>query len=283
MKVPMDKQVLRFLLGTLAAVAVCSPVLAQVRATPDQALRDHNPRLSEFSVIEFRRYVIKERQRKAFTQYFDTYFPEAFQQLGTLICGSLLERENQSGFIWIRGFHTLDDRAVLNGEFYFGSVWNEHRDRMNELIASADNVLLLRPLDAERGVPILSAVDPVKEPNGAQGVVVAQIFAVKPDMVEDFARKAETTFTQYRASGAREAGILVTLDIKNNFPQMPFRSDGPFLVWLGVLRDTQVLEKDFLPVAERSLLSLSATGLLRDKPELIVSDPSPRSRLRWLP
>jgi hypothetical protein len=279
----MDKQVLRFLLGTLSAVALCGTVPAQMKSTADQGLREHNPRLSDFPVIEFRRYVIREGQRKAFTQYFDTYFPEAFQQLGTLICGSLLERENQSGFIWIRGFHTLDDRALLNGEFYFGSVWNEHRDRMNELIANADNVLLLRPLDPERGVPILSAVDPVKEPNGAQGVVVAQIFSVKADMVEDFAEKAEITFRKYRASGAREAGVLVTLDIKNNFPQMPFRSDGPFLVWLGVLKDNQVLERDFLPVAERSVISLTTTGLLRDKPELIVVDPTPRSRLRWLP
>jgi hypothetical protein len=113
--------------------------------------------------------------------------------------------------------------------------------------------------------------------------VVAQIFAVKSGNVDAFAKEAETTFAAYRAAGAREAGVLVTLDAKNNFPQLPVRTDGPFLVWLGILKDNQMLETAFTPVAQRSLLSLSATGLLRGTPELIVLDPTPRSRLRWLP
>jgi hypothetical protein len=273
---------LRFSLGILFLAAACQLSSAQVDQATGRALMDHNPRLSDFQVIEFRRYVIKDGQRRKFTQYFDIYFPEAFQQLGTIVAGSLLERQNQSNFIWIRGFHTLDDRAALNGLFYAGSVWSEHRKTMNDLIDNADNVLLLRPLNPERGVAVLPAVDPVTEPNGAQGIVVAQIFAIKENSVDDFARQAETTFAGYRLAGAREAGVLVTLDVKNNYPQLPFRTDGPFLVWLGILRDDQALQ-GFIPVADRSLTSLTATGLLRSAPELVVLDPTPRSRLRWLP
>jgi hypothetical protein len=272
----------RILAGILFLAAVCQLTSAQIDQSTGKAFMDHNPRLSDFPVIEFRRYVIKDGQRRKFTQYFDTYFPEAFQQLGTLVAGSLLERRNQSNFIWIRGFHTLDDRAALNGLFYAGSVWSEHRKTMNDLIDNADNVLLLRPLNPERGIAVLPAVDPVTEPNGAQGIVVAQIFAVKENSVDDFARQAETTFARYRVAGAREAGVLVTLDVKNNFPQLPFRTDGPFLVWLSILKDDQTLQ-GFIPVADRSLTSLTATGLLRNAPELIVLDPTPRSRLRWLP
>jgi hypothetical protein len=274
---------LRFLCGILCLMAVGNLTSGQADQITGQALMEHNPRLRDFQVIEFRRYTIKEGQRRPFSQYFDSYFPEAFQQLGTIVAGSLLERKNQSGFIWIRGFHTFDDRAVLNGVFYYGSVWNEHRRTMNDLIDNADNVLLLRPLSPERGVTILPAVDPVTEPSGAQGVVVAQVFAVKANSVEEFAKEAETTFAGYRAAGAREAGVLVTLDLKNNFPQLPFRTDGPYLIWLGILKDNQMLETGFTPAAERSLTSLTATGLLRGAPELIVLDPTPRSRLRWLP
>jgi hypothetical protein len=273
---------LRFSLGILFLAAACQLSSAQVDQATGRALMDHNPRLSDFQVIEFRRYVIKDGQRRKFTQYFDIYFPEAFQQLGTIVAGSLLERQNQSNFIWIRGFHTLDDRAALNGLLYAGSVWSEHRKTMNDLIDNADNVLLLRPLNPERGVAVLPAVDPVTEPNGAQGIVVAQIFAIKENSVDDFARQAETTFAGYRLAGAREAGVLVTLDVKNNYPQLPFRTDGPFLLWLGILRDDQTLQ-GFIPVADRSLTSLTATGLLRSAPELVVLDPTPRSRLRWLP
>ena len=47
------------------------------------------------------------------------------------------------------------------------------------------------------------------------------MFAVKANGVEAFAKEAESTFANYRAAGAREAGVLVTLDAKNNFPQLP--------------------------------------------------------------
>jgi hypothetical protein len=106
---------------------------------------------------------------------------------------------------------------------------------------------------------------------------------VRPNSVEDFAKQAETAFASYRSIGAREAGVLVTLDVKNNFPQLPYRTDGPFLIWLGILRDNEMLNSAFNPVAKESEKTLTASGLLRSPPELIVLDPTPRSRLRWLP
>lgn len=127
---------------------------------------------------------------------------------------------------------------------------------------------------------ILPAVDPATEIRGAQGIVVAQIFGLKPDSLKAFARQAEASSVSYRAAGAREAGVLVTLDVTNNFPQLPIRTDGPYLVWLGILKNNDALEHRFAPHAAQSL---SAGGLLRGAPELIVLDPAPRSRMRWLP
>ena len=87
-------------------------------------------------------------------------------------------------------------------------------------------------------------------------------------------------FASYRAAGAREAGVLVTLDAPNNFPQLPVRTDRPYLVWLGIVKDNKTLEAQLIPLAERS--PLSATDLLRTTPELVILDPTRRSRLRWL-
>jgi hypothetical protein len=274
---------MRFLIGLLPVIAVCNLILAQTNQTTGKSPLEHNQHLSDFQVFEFRRYTIKEGEREHFAQYFESYFPEAFQQLGAIAAGSFLERRNQFGFTWIRGFHTIEDRAIANAAFYYGSVWKEHKKTLNDLMTDSDNVMLLRPLSPGRGVPILPAVDPVTEANGAQGIVVAQIFAVKTNSVEAFAKEAEMTFAGYRAAGAREAGVLVTLDVINNFPQLPIRTDGPYLVWLGIVRDNEMLENEFAPVAERSLPSLSATGLLRAAPELVILDPTHRSRLRWLP
>ena len=67
------------------------------------------------------------------------------------------------------------------------------------------------------------------------------------------------------------------------FEQFPAASDSyrwAYFVWLGVLQDNNALEHRFTPLAERTGQTLSATGLPRGSPELIVLDPEPRSRMR---
>jgi hypothetical protein len=243
---------------------------------------DQVKHLKDFEVIEFRRYTVKEGKTEQFSRYFENYFPEAFQQMGALVFGHFFERKNPVGFTWIRGFKNMDARAIVNAGFYYGPVWREHGITMNNLMVDADNVLLLRPLKAESGLLVLPAVDPVTETKGAQGVVVAQIFPVKANSVDAFAQQVESTFAGYRSAGVREAGILVTLDVPNNFPQLPIRTDGPYLVWLGILKDNQAFEAQFQPLVERSLKTLSASGFLRGPAELVILDPTHRSRLRWL-
>ena len=238
--------------------------------------------LQDYQAIEFRRYTIKDGQRRNFARYFESWFPEAFEQLGAIAFGQFFEEGHAKGFTWLRGFHTIQDRAIANAAFYYGPLWREHRETLNALIDDSDNVLLLTPLSPERGVPVLPAVDPVKEEQGAQGVAVAQLFAVQPGQVEAFAHQAEATFAAYRETGLREAGVLVTLDVANNFPQLPVRSDGPYLLWLGLARDRPSLDAHFTALAQQATQSLQAGGLLRGAPELIVLDPAPRSRLRWL-
>jgi hypothetical protein len=266
---------------TILLLAISATMFAETNQKTRNKAMDHVKHLTDFHVIEFRRYTIKEGEREHFAAYFESYFPEAFQQMGAIAFGQFFERRNPVAFTWLRGFKNTDARAIINAGFYYGPLWKEHSSTMNNLMVDSDNVLLLRPLSPERGIPVLPSVDPVKEGKGAQGVVVAEIFAVKPESVDTFAQRAEATFASYRAAGAREAGVLVTLDVPNNFPQLPVRTDGPYLVWLGIVRDNQTLEAKFAPLAERSVESLSATDLLRGTPELVILDPTRRSRLRW--
>jgi len=272
---------LRFLTMILL-LTVGGTTFAQTAQNSGDKATDRVKHLKDFQVIEFRRYTVKEGEREHFAEYFESYFPEAFQQMGAIAFGQFFERKNPVGFTWMRGFKNTDARAVINAGFYYGPLWREHAFTMNSLMVDSNNVLLLRPLSPERGVTVLPSVDPVAERKGAQGVVVALIFAVKANSVDAFAQQAEATFAGYRAAGAREAGVLVTLDAPNNFPQLPVRTDGPYLVWLGIVKDNQALETQFTPLAERSSQSLSATGLLRGAPELVILDPTRRSRLRWL-
>ncbi len=237
----------------------------------------------DFPVVELRRYTIRDGERDRFAGYFEAFFPEAIQQTGAIVAGQFLERDHPGVFTWIRGFRDLDDRASANAALYYGPVWKEHRTRMNCLMIDRDNVLLLRPLAPERGVVLFPAVDPIQQAAGPRGVVVAQIFPIRDNAVDAFAQHAEATFAGYRAAGARESGVLVTLDAPNNFPQLPVRTDGSYLVWLGLFEDDEARRTRFAPLESRALQSLATGGLLRGAPESVVLDPTARSRLRWCP
>jgi hypothetical protein len=239
--------------------------------------------LRDYQAIEFRRYVTKDGERAHFVKYFDTYFPEAFEQLGAMVFGQFTERGHTDRFTWLRGFHDINARPVVNAAFYYGPLWKEHKLKVNAILPDSDNVMLLRPLHADQGVTVMPAVDPVTEEHGAQGIVVAQIFTVKKGSEDAFAQQAEAAFSAYRIDGVHPAGVLVTLDVPNNFPQLPIRTDGPFLVWLGVVEDNATLERRLAPLLAAAEKSLAGSGLLRSAPERVVMDPTPRSRLRWLP
>jgi hypothetical protein len=269
---------MRISIGCLVLLVVNSLTWAQDKSAPN--LMKSSSLLTDFQVVEFRRYTIRDGEREHFAQYFESFFPEAFQQLGAIAIGQFLERGNDSRFTWLRAFHNMDDRARVNALFYYGPLWKEHAATLNSLMTDSDNVLLLRPLSRERSITVLPAVDPVKEEKGAQGIAVAQIFAVKAGNVDAFAQQAESTFGRYRDAGAREAAVLVTLDAPNNFPQLPVRTDGPYLVWLGIVENESSL-KSFTHLLESTQQSLSGTDLLKAAPEIVVLDPTKRSRLRW--
>lgn len=259
------------------------PPASATLAPSESSALDRVKHLRDFEVVELRRYTTTPGGRSAFARCFESFFPEAFQQIGSIAFGHFGERARPDGFTWLRGFHDMDARAAQLGAFYYGPLWREHKKTMNDLLVDSDDVLLLRPLHPERGVLVLPAVDPVREEKGAGGVVAAQIFAVKPEALASFAARAETELAAYARAGAREAGLLVTLDAPNNFPQLPVRTDGPYLVWLGVVPDEETLSRRLGPLAERTAGALEKGGLLRRAPEWVVLDPAPRSRLRWLP
>jgi hypothetical protein len=240
--------------------------------------RDESVTTREFPVVELARYAIRPGQRNSFARVFDSYFPETFQHLGVLFIGQGLERENASQFTYLRGFPSMDARAEVKGDFYNGALWKEHAAKVNDRLVSSDDVMLLRPIAPGRGLPVLPAVD-VGSPGeeGGAGVVLLHIFTAREGAIEALAEHAEEAFAAYRAAGAREAGVLVSLEEPNNFPRHPIRTDGPFFVWIGVAEEEAVADR-VATVAAGAGASLRPH--LRGEPELVLLDPTPRSRLR---
>jgi hypothetical protein len=279
---------IRFLLAGVAIATLPAlvhalprePAAMPLAADMDSAVMETVAHLGDFPVVELRRYTVAQGQRARFTAWFDTYFPEAFEQLGAMVFGQFLERGDPDHFLWLRGYHDINARPIVNSAFYYGPLWKEHRTKVNAILPDSDNVLLLQPLPGEP-IPLLPAVDPVDEPRGAEGIVVAQLLPLAAGRETEFATDAGSLFDRYRIEGVRPAGVLATLDVPNNFPQLPVREDGPWLVWLGIARDEEALRRlrDAMAATERELVD---GGGLRGAPETIVMDPSPRSRLRWL-
>lgn len=270
------------LLLTIGSIVAGEPVAAVGRPTGNERMQDV-AHLTDLQVFEFRRYTIKPGKREDFIAYFDAYFPEAFEQLGAIAIGQFAEKQNESHFTWLRGFRSTFERPIANSAFYFGPVWREHKAVLNDLMLDSDNVLLLRPLHADRKALVLPSVDPVNEERGATGVAVVQIFPIKKQSDEAFITKVDAAFSAYHMPGVHEAVVLTTLDAPNNFPQLPVRTDGPFLLWIGVAKDEETIKKRLLPALQRGAESLSSLGLLSGEPELVVLNPTHRSRLRWLP
>jgi hypothetical protein len=236
----------------------------------------------DFPVIELRRYILTAGAAARFSRCFETWFPEAFQQLGAVALGHFFERGRGDRFTWLRAYPDMATRAAANTAFYDGPVWREHKATLNRWIVDSDDVLLLRPLYPDSAIPALPAVDPVAEPQGARGIVVAQLFPAAGGRLNACADAAETWFRRYHGHGVLEAGILATLDAANNFPRHPVRSDGPWLVWLGVLRDEAALAA-LRPMFEAASDALEGCGMLAGAAEMVVLDPGLRSRLRWMP
>ena len=276
----------RAVLALCTLLIVSAPALAATAPGPacgGAGSMDDTEQLGHFDVIELRRYPVAPGQRPAFAKYYDDWFPAAFEQVGVLIFGEFFER-GQYNFTWIRGFHTIQDHAIAQAQFYYGPIWREHKNLANSLLPGVDdNVLQLHALNSQTEVPVMPAVDPVKEPQGAQGIVVAEIYAVKKGDIQPFSERALKAFSRYEVPGVRAAGVLVTLDAPNNFPQLPVKTDGPYLVALHILRDESVRKDTFAPLLARTTQELTASGMLQRTPEVLVLDAEHNSRLRWLP
>lgn len=231
---------------------------------------------SSQQLIELRRHRIAPGRRQDFADVFESCFPDACQQLGAVAFGHFFERERADCFTWLRGFPDLPARAAVNQALYDGPAWRAHELRLEGCIIG-DDVLLLRPLYRDSALPQLRAVDPVAEPNGAQGIAVVQLFPVAPGMLDDCARTAETSFLGYTGAGVTEAAILASADQA----RPPGPGDATYLVWVGMLRDEAALQA-LRPRFDAAAATLAQAGLLAAPAELLVMDPGKRSRMRWL-
>ena len=274
----------RLLSGIVAGIALGAVMSAHAKPANEATPMESVQHLKDYQVIEFRRYVTSDGELAHFVKYFDAYFPEAFEQLGAMVFGQFTERGHPNHFTWLRGFHDINARPIVNAAFYYGPLWKEHRIKVNAILPDSDNVMLLRPLHAgprhQRAAGGRSG-DRGARRAGRRG---------RPDLRGEEGPARRRSRNRRKRRSPPTASTACTRPVcwcrwtcrttSRNCRSVPTGRSWCGWAWSGT---TPRWIDRLVPRLAATEQSLAAGGLLRGAPERVVMDPTPRSRLRWLP
>ena len=214
------------------------------------------------TVLELRQYKIVPGRRDEMIDVFERWFVESQEADGMRLVGQFRDRDDANRFTWIRSFPDMEARERSLNAFYFGPVWQAHRDEANPLLLDNDNVLLLKPVTPE----LAFADTDRREPPAPADLVVATILYLWKDPAEGF---GQLFAERLAATGRSTLGVYAPETSENTFPRLPVRQHEKVLVWFSRVEDQAWLanDPDLADVQERPA-------------QVLRLDPTPRSRLR---
>ena len=214
------------------------------------------------TVLELRQYKIVPGRRDEMIDVFERWFVESQEADGMRLVGQFRDRDDANRFTWIRSFPDMEARERSLNAFYFGPVWQAHRDEANPLLLDNDNVLLLKPLTPE----LAFADTDQREPPAPADLVVATILYLWKDPAEG---GGQLFAERLAAAGLPTLGVYVPETSENTFPRLPVRQHEKVLVWFSRVEEKAWLanDPDLADAQERPA-------------QVLRLDPTPRSRLR---
>ena len=179
--------------------------------------------LDSSGVVELRRYTLHPGARETLIDLFERELVEPQAAVGMHVLAQFRDPDEPDHFVWLRGFPDLAARAPALRAFYGGPVWARHRDAANATMIDSDDVVLLRHAGiavdpARTGAPVIVTTYPV-----AAGGEAAVLLALEADVLPAI-----------RAAGQAVRGVLRSEPGPNDFPALPVREDGPYVVTVAV-------------------------------------------------
>ncbi|GAA0653172.1 NIPSNAP family protein [Brevundimonas lenta] len=225
-------------------------------------------------VVELRQYTLHPGRRDELIALFEREFVESQEAEGMTLIGQFRDLDRPDHFVWLRGFPDMETRLRALRAFYSGPVWQTHRNAANATMIDSDDVLLLKPLDADAGF-VLGERAPVGATGTGLGAVVCGVHRLSgPDDALPARFRAELT-PRLAVCGLTPAAVLVTDDSPNTFPALPVRAGERVLVWLALAPDQ--------PAADAALARARAdpalASILNNALQLMRLQPTARSRL----
>jgi hypothetical protein len=271
-------------LAGLSVGAASSAAAAAPAARANAAHRWADP--SCCPILELRQYTLKPGQRDVLIDLFEREFVESQEALGMRLVGQFRDLDRPERFVWIRGFADMPARAEALGAFYGGPVWQAHREAANATMIDSDNVLLLRPADANAG---FASPETARAPAGAAETppsrILATIYSLDHPVDDDFRRFFDTHVEPAQVeAGARPIARLETEPAENTFPRLPVRENEHVFVSFAAFADDAALREYESELAAsprwgRQVLP-ELLHRLRTPPEVLRLAPTARSQLR---
>jgi quinol monooxygenase YgiN len=197
------------------------------------------------TVLELRQYTLHPGKRDVLIGLFDRYFVESQEEQGMRVIGQFRSLDHPDRFVWMRSFADMPTReAALNG-FYFGPVWQAHREAANATMVDSDNVMLLKPVRPDTAFAVADRPRaPVDATGPGPGLVVGSIAYLRPTTPGNFADFFEHDLKpQLQKAGGSIVAELISDHSTNNFPRLPLREGENVFVWFSTFQDVAAYEQ----------------------------------------
>jgi quinol monooxygenase YgiN len=229
------------------------------------------------TVLELRQYKVVAGHRDEMIDLFERHFIEGQEATGMRLVGQFRDRDDPNRFTWIRTFQDMPAREKALNAFYYGPVWNAHRDAANPLLFDNDNVLLLKPATPGLAFAAPTGPAPSGTPSEPAGVVVATVHYLWKDPAEGFlAWFTDKLAPRLVAAGLPVLGAYVAENAENTFPRLPVRQHEKVFVWFTRVDDAAAWNE-----AQKRLAADPELADAQERPAQVLRlDPTPRSRLR---
>jgi hypothetical protein len=189
-------------------------------------------------LVELRRYRTHPGRRDELIALFEREFVESQEAVGMKIIGTFREPAQPDRFTWLRGFAGMEARAKGLNDFYYGPVWQAHRDEANPCLDDNDDVLLLREAWPGSGfAPSAAPRTPAGQgPDLAPGLVVATVsYPADPSAFTALFR--DVMRPRLAAAGIPLIAAFTREQSPNNFPRLPVREADEVFAWFTLFPD----------------------------------------------
>jgi quinol monooxygenase YgiN len=235
-------------------------------------------------IVELRQYTLYPGKRDELIALFEKHFIESQEATGMRIAATFRDLGDPDRFVWVRGFADMRARHEALTAFYYGPVWQEHRNQANATLEDNDNVLLLHPAFAGSGFVLDGLVRPASGAVVGNRLVVATIYYLREESLDGFAADFRREMApQLERSGVRILAQYVTDSSTNTFARLPVREKEHVFVSFAAFDDAGAYSRHLKALAAdgrwRAWLATQSSVMERT-PETLLLQPTARSLVR---